>query len=115
MSGKLAILATMSPAETARVDMMFDYSAAAAAMDLEVLVFLSLDSVLIFKKGVYEKLNPATKDKIGKALSLGVKIAACSAAMQGFGVKEFGVDGVAVRGAAYFFDYAASAKTTLTL
>ncbi|MDG7006686.1 MAG: DsrE family protein [Nitrososphaerota archaeon] len=115
MSGKVAILATMSPAETARVDMMFEYSAAAAAMDFEVLVFLSLDSVLILKKGVYEKLGPATRDRISRALSLGVKIAACSAAMQGFGVKEFGIDGVEVRGAAYFFDYVASAKTTLTL
>ena len=95
--------------------MLFDYSAAAAAMDFEVLVFLSLDSVLVFKKGVYEKLNPATRDKIGKALSLGVKIAACSAAKEGFGVTEFGIDGVEVRGAGYFFDYAATAKMTLTL
>ena len=115
MSGDVAILATMSPAETARVDMMFDYAAVAAAMGSGVLIFLALDSVLIFKKGVFEKLSPATKEKIGKALSLGVKLAACSAAKAGFGVEEFGMGGIEVRGAGFFFDFAASAKATLTL
>ena len=115
MSGNVAILATMSPAETARVDMLFDYAAVAAAMGSDVLIFFALDSVLLFKKGVFEKLNPSTKEKIEKARSLGVKLAACSAAKAGFGVTEFGMGGIEVRGAGYFFDFAASAKTTLTL
>lgn len=115
MSGEVAILATMSPAETARVNMMFDYAAAAAAMDLGVLIFLSLDSVLIMKRGVYEKLSVSTRDKIGKALSLGVKVVACSSAKDGFGVEEFGIGGIEVWGVGSFFQYAMSAKTTLTL
>ena len=98
MSGRVAILATMSPAETARVDMMFDYASAAAAMGLGVLVFLSLDSVLIFKRGVYERLGISTMERIAKATSLGVKVVACSPAKEGFGVGEFGVDGDEVWG-----------------
>lgn len=115
MSVNVAILATMAPAETARVDMMFDYAAAAAAMGMGVLVFLSLDSVLIFKSGVYEGLASATKAKIDKALGLGVKVVACSAAKAGFGVNDFGTEGIEVWGAGSFFNYVASAKATLTL
>lgn len=115
MSEKVAILATMSPAESARVNMMFDYAAAAAAIGLGVLVFLSLDSVLIVKREVYQNLAAPTKERIGKALSLGVKIVICSAAERGFGVKDLGIEGVETWGAGSFFAYAASAQTTLTL
>lgn len=115
MSGEVAILATVPPADTARVNMVFDYAAAAAAMGFGVLIFLSLDSVLIVKRGVYGNLPPSTRERIGKALSLGVKVVACSAAKEGFGVDEFGVEGVEVWGAGSFFTYAAAAKITLTL
>ena len=115
MNENIAILATMAPAETARVDMMFDYASTASAMGMGVLVFLSLDSVLIFKSGVYEKLASTTRDKIEKALALGVKVVACAAAKDGFGVKDFGIEGIEVWGAGSFFNYAASARATLTL
>lgn len=115
MSGRVAILATMPPADTARVNMMFDYASAAAAMGLGVMIFFSLDSVLIVKSGVYEKLSSLTREKISKAMALGVRMVACSAAKDGYGVEKFSLGGVEVKGAGSFFDYASSAKVTLTL
>lgn len=112
---RLAVLATVMPADTARMGMLLDYASAACAMDYDVLVFLALDGVMLVKKQVFEKLDSSIKEKYKKAFELGVKFVACSAAVQGFGVKEFVDDKVEVWGVASFFEFASSAKLTLSI
>ncbi|MCL4343373.1 MAG: DsrE family protein [Nitrososphaerota archaeon] len=114
-ANRLAVLATVPPADTARMGMLLDYVSAACAMDYDVLVFLALDSVLLVKKQVFEKLDDSIKQKFKRAVELGVKFVACSSAVQGFGVKEFINDGVEVWGVASFFDFASNSKLTLSI
>jgi len=112
---KVAILATMTPADLPRVGMMLDYASAACAMGYQVLIFLALDSVLLVKKEVFEKLDNNIKRKFINAAEMGVKFVACSAAAQGFSVKEFARHDIEIWGVASFFDYASDSKITLSL
>lgn len=112
---KVAILATMAPADIPRVGMMLDYATAACAMDYQVLIFLALDSVLLVKKQVFEKLEDSIKKKFINAVEMGVNFVACSAAVQGFSIKEFARQDIEIWGVASFFDYASDSKITLTL
>ncbi len=112
---KVAFLSTIPPADTARINMLLDYTSVAAAMGYEVLVFLALDGVLLVKKEVFEKLNENTKKKFDDAVNLGGKFVACSAAVQGFGVKNFCKEDIEVWGAGSFYEYASDSKFVISL
>ncbi|MEM0123534.1 MAG: DsrE family protein [Conexivisphaerales archaeon] len=112
---KFAVLATVSPVDTARMGMLLDYASVASAVGYDALVFLALDSVLLVKKQVFEKLDNSIKEKFKNATELGVKFVACSSAVQGFSVREFINDRVEIWGAASFFEYASNSKLTLSI
>ena len=112
---KVAFLSTVPPADSARTGMLLDYASAAAAMGYEVLVFLALDGVLLVKKEVFEKLSENIKKKFENAVELGVKFVACSAAVQGYEVKNFCRDDIDVWGVGSFYDYASTAKFVISL
>ncbi len=112
---RMAILATVSPADTARVGMLLAYASTASAMNYDVMVFLALDSVLLVKRDVFGKLDSAVKDEFIKVRKMGVKFIACALAVQKFNVKEFIDDKIEVWEISSFFDYASSSKFTLSI
>ncbi len=112
---KIAFLATMAPADTPRLETMLGYALAAAAMDYEMLIFFALDSALVAKKQIFEKMDTKVKDRLREAVNLGVKLDVCSASAQTFGIKsEDLIPGTQIGGIASFYAYAQDADIVLT-
>ena len=112
---KVAFLITAPAADEPRVQTMFGYAMAAAAMGYETLVFLALDAAILSKKKVIEKLQAETSKRIKDAMEMGVKIAACSAAVQTYQIKkEDMLEGIDIWGIASFYEFAVGAGLTTT-
>ncbi len=111
----MAILSTVSPADTARLGMLFAYATTAYEMNYDVVVFLALDSVLLVKKDVFQKLDGNVREEFMKARKMGVKFIACALAVQKFNVKEFIDDKIEVWEISSFFDFASKSKLTLSI
>ncbi|WP_069806370.1 DsrE family protein [Vulcanisaeta thermophila] len=114
-SNKVAFFVTAPPADEPRYETMLGYALAAAAMGFEVLIFFTLDAALTVKKQVFSKMNQKIRERVQEAMKMGVKFAACSSAIQTYGIKqEEIIDGVEVWGIASFYDYAANAKMVIS-
>ena len=111
----MAFLVTVPPGDAPRLETMLGYGLAAAAMEYELLIFFALDSALVAKKQVFEKLDAKVKDRIRQASELGVTLNVCSASANTFGIKaEDLIPGTQIGGIAAFFAYAHDADIVLT-
>ncbi|MDG6988659.1 MAG: DsrE family protein [Nitrososphaerota archaeon] len=105
----------MAPADTPRLETMLGYATAAAAMEYETLIFFALDSALVAKKQIFEKMDQKVKDRIRESVSLGIKLDVCSASANTFGIKsEDLIEGVQISGIASFYSYAQDADIVLS-
>ena len=112
---KVAFLVTAPPADEPRIQTMFGYAMAAAAMEYDTLVFLALDAAILSRKKVFENLAPDTKKRIRDAMEQGVKIMVCSAAAATYGIKkEDMIPGLDIWGIASFYDFAVGAGLVTT-
>ena len=111
----MAILSTFSPADAGRLGMLLAYAITVCEMNFEVVVFLALDSVLLVKRDVFQKLEDSVKEEFIKARKMGVKFIACALAVQKFKVKEFIDDKIEVWEISTFFDFASKSKLTLSI
>ncbi|MDG6898892.1 MAG: sulfur reduction protein DsrE, partial [Nitrososphaerota archaeon] len=68
---KVAFLVTVSAADEPRIQTMFGYAMAAAAMSYDTLVFLALDAAMLTKKKVISNLLPETSKRIKDAMDIG--------------------------------------------
>jgi len=89
---------------------MFAYALVARAMQYEVKVFLSLDSALVTKQQVFEKLDAKLRSRITECIAAGVQLDVCQASAQTFSIRsEDLIPGVKVSGIATFLAYAEDA------
>ncbi len=114
-ANKIAFFSTISPGDTARIDTMLGYALAGIAMGYEVVIFLALDSALVAKKVIFEKLDTKIKDRIENSINEGIKIGVCSASAKTFGIEVSDlIKGTEIEGIATFFSYAQDAKIVLS-
>jgi len=84
---------------------MFGYALVARAMRYEMKILLALDSALVAKRQVFERL-----DRITQCLAAGVQLEVCQASAQTFNIRpEDLIPGVKITGIATFFAYAEDA------
>ena len=106
---------TVSPGDTPRIDTMLGYALAANALGYETRIFFALDSALVVKNQVYQKLEPKLKDRIAECAKDGVGLDVCQASAQTFSIKvEDLVPGAKIRTIANFFEWAAGAALSFS-
>ena len=94
---------------------MLGYALAAAAMGYETKIFFALDSALVAKNQVYQKLEQKLKDRLAECPKNGVQLDICQASAQTFNIKrEDLIPGAQIKGVATFFDYAETASISLS-
>jgi len=94
---------------------MFGYALVARAMRYEMKIFLALDSALVTKRQIFEKLDPKFRDRITDCLAAGVQLEVCQASAQTFNIRtEDLIPGVKISGIASFFAYAEDAAINLS-
>lgn len=114
-SKRAAFFSTTSPGDTARIDTMLGYALAANALGYETKVFFALDSALVVKNQVYQKLEPKLKDRIAECAKDGVQLDICQASAQTFNIKvEDLVPGAKIKTIASFFEFAEGAALNLS-
>lgn len=112
---KIAFLATMAPADTPRLETMLGYALAAVAMQYEMKIFFALDSALVTKRQIFDKLDAKVRERIQECVRHGVQVDVCSASAQTFHIKpEDLIDGATIKGIVTFYEYAENADITLT-
>ncbi len=112
---RVAFFSTTTPGDTARIDTMLGYALAAAAMGYETKIFFALDSALVTKNQVYQKLEEKLRNRLAECPKSGVALEVCSASAQTFNIKkEDLIPGVQIKGVAQFFDYAETADISLS-
>jgi predicted peroxiredoxin len=112
---KAAFFVTTPAADEPRVQTLFGYAMAAAAMDYDTLIFLALDGAMLTKRKVVDNLTVNTRDRVLEAMRNGVQVAVCSQAAQTYGIKkEDMLDGVKIWGIASFLDFASNADIMLS-
>ncbi len=98
----------------------FMLAAGAAASDMEVMMFFTMSGLNIVKKGFAETVTIPNAPKtlpefIEIAKEMGIRMVACSAAFQMFGIENDDViEGVEIGGVATFIAEADEAKIVLT-
>lgn len=114
-SKRVAFFSTTSPGDTPRIDTMLGYALAAAAMGYETKIFFALDSALVTKKQVFEKLDEKLRSRLEECAKAGVQLDICQASAQTFNIKkEDLIEGAKIKGVATFFDYAETADINLS-
>lgn len=94
---------------------MLGYALLASAMGYETKIFFSLDSALVVKKQVYEKLDEKLRDRLKECARVGVQLDVCQASAQTFNIKpEDLIEGARITGVRTFFDFAETADITLS-
>ena len=94
---------------------MLGYALAAAAMGYETKIFFALDSALVMKNQVYQKLEPKLRERLAECAKSGVQLDICQASAQTFNIKrEDLIPGAQIKGIASFFDFAESADISLS-
>jgi len=89
---------------------MFGYALVARAMRYEMKILLALDSALVAKRQVFERLDTKLRDRITQCLAAGVQLEVCQASAQTFNIRpEDLIPGVKITGIATFFAYAEDA------
>ncbi|MGP8158705.1 MAG: DsrE family protein [Thermoplasmata archaeon] len=108
---KVAFLSTVAPGDTPRLETMLGYALAARAMDYEMKIFFALDSALVTKRQIFDKLDAKLRNRITECVSAGVQLDVCQASAMTFHIGEEDlIPGVKIRGIASFLDYAENAK-----
>lgn len=89
---------------------MFGYALVAQAMRYETKIFLSLDSALVAKRQVFEKLDAKLRGRITECVSAGVQVDVCQASATTFSIRaEDLIPGVKISGIASFLAFAEDA------
>ena len=112
---RVAFMSTVAVGDTPRLDTMFGYALVARAMRYEMKIFLALDSALVTKRQVFEKLDAKLRDRITQCLAAGVQLDVCQASAQTFSIRtEDLIPGVNISGIASFLAYAEDAAINLS-
>ena len=112
---RIAFLVTVAPGDTARLETMLGYALAAAAMGYEMMMFFALDSALVAKQQIFNKMEPKVRERIQESIKEGIDVNVCSASAQTFGIKETDlIEGAKIGGIASFYYYAEDADIVLT-
>ncbi|MCL5782646.1 MAG: DsrE family protein [Candidatus Thermoplasmatota archaeon] len=112
---RIAFLVTIAPGDTARLETMLGYALAAAAIGYEMMMFFALDSALVAKQQVFDKMEPKVRERIRESIKEGIEMNICSASAQTFGIKESDlIEGAKIGGIASFYFYAEDADIVLT-
>jgi predicted peroxiredoxin len=107
---RAAFLSTVAVGDAPRLDTMFGYALVARAMRYEMKILLALDSALVAKRQVFERLDTKLRDRITQCLAAGVQLEVCQASAQTFNIRpEDLIPGVKITGIATFFAYAEDA------
>ena len=107
---KVAFLSTVAPGDTPRLETMLGYALVARSMDYETRIFLALDSALVMKRPIYEKLDTKLRDRIQQCVEMGVQIEVCQASARTFNIRaEDLIPGVQLGGIASFLLFAEQA------
>jgi len=107
---KVAFLSTVAPGDTPRLETMFGYALVAQAMGYRTKVFLALDSALVVKKPIFEKLDTKLRERITECIEAGVELDVCEASAQTFNIRtEDLIPGAKPGGIASFLVYAEEA------
>ncbi len=108
---KVAFLSTVAPGDTPRLETMLGYALAARAMDYEMKIFFALDSALVTKRQIFDKLDAKLRNRITECVDAGVQLDVCQASAMTFHISEEDlIPGVKIRGIASFLDYAENAN-----
>ncbi len=112
---RIAFFSTIAPGDTARIETMIGYARVAASMDYEVLIFYALDSALVAKRQILEKMDTKIRSGIKEGITEGIKMQICSASAQTFGIEESDIiEGSEIAGIASFYFYAENADIVLS-
>jgi predicted peroxiredoxin len=107
---RVAFLSTVAVGDTPRLETMFGYALVAQAMRYETKIFLSLDSALVAKRQVFEKLDAKLRGRITECVSAGVQVDVCQASATTFSIRaEDLIPGVKISGIASFLAFAEDA------
>ncbi len=117
---KVMIVMTSGPDTPKRCATPFFFASIAAAMDMDVTMFFTIDGTLLLKKGVAQTVYPksggkSVKEFLDDALEAGVKFTACTASTELNDIKlEDMIPGIKMVGGAYMWQLAEECKTVLT-
>ncbi len=117
---KVMIVMTSGPDTPKRCATPFFFASIAAAMDMDVTMFFTIEGTLLLKKGVAETVYPkpggkSVKEFLDDALEAGVKFTACTASTELNDIKlEDMIPGIKMVGGAYMWQLAEECKTVLT-
>lgn len=117
---KVMIVMTSGPDTPKRCATPFFFASIAAAMDMDVTMFFTIEGTLLLKKGVAETVYPkpggkSVKEFLDEALEAGVKFTACTASTELNDIKlEDMIPGIKMVGGAYMWQLAEECKTVLT-
>ena len=120
MEDKVMIIMTSGPDTPKRCATPFFFASLAAAMDMEVTMFFTIDGTLLLKKGVAETIYPkaggkSVKEFLDEAIESGVKFTACTASteLNDINIEDM-IEGIKMVGGAYMWQEAEDCKTVLT-
>jgi len=107
---KVAFLSMVSPGDTPRLETLLAYSLMARHMDYETKIFFALDSGLVLKRPIHEKLDAKLKARLQECVEAGVQLEVCSESSRKFNIPpEDLIPGVVIRGIVSFFVFAEQA------
>jgi len=107
---KVAFLSTVAPGDTPRLETMLGYALVARSMEYETRIFFALDSALVLKKKIYEKLDAKLRGQIKECAEIGVQMEVCQASARTFNIRpEDLIPGVQLGGIATFLLFAEQA------
>ncbi|WP_243665925.1 DsrE family protein [Vulcanisaeta sp. JCM 16159] len=78
--GRIIFFTTMPPSEEDRIQAVLRLALIASSLGYDVFIYLALHSILIAKRGVFEKLSETTRNMVREAIKNNVKVMACKVA-----------------------------------
>lgn len=112
---KVAFLSTVTPGDTPRLQTMLGYALVARSLDYETKIFFALDSALVMKRAIYDKLDAKLRDQIRQCVEMGVQMEVCQASARTFDIRlEDLVPGVQLGGIASFLLFAEQADVNFS-
>jgi predicted peroxiredoxin len=112
---KVAFLSTVAPGDTPRLETMLGYALVARSLDYETKIFFALDSGLVMKRAVFEKLGTKVRDQLRQCVEMGVQMEVCQASARTFNIRpEELIPGVQLGGIANFLLFAEQADVNFS-
>jgi len=112
---KVAFLSTVAAGDTPRLETMLGYALVARSMEYETKIFFALDSALVLKRQIYEKLDAKLRDRIKECVEMGVQLEVCAESARTFHIpQEDLIPGVQLGGIAAFLLFAEGAAVQFT-